>query len=858
MRHPPDAGMAAKKRDCERFILRGFSRERQLDIDFNTIPFGAFWLRRQFTNERHPHITNRARTEEDKQPVRYGNNIAVLFRACHSLRHAYPSYDFWSAIAREFGAPIDAVKRMVSVFEQARIAFCQANPGAKERIGKTGTNVAVDIWLDNLENLRDISRRQNRQYSTYPKLIEDAADFFKGQERSHVDLGCVLPKDVDYQHYSPPSRKRSASPSSIDRSRSPKRRLSSTHYGQADLFPPQPQQPSTPQPKLQIKGSATKKEYQTSVSASDQISPGDPFPRDPADVSELFQKVRGTAQKDRNGTPSTDMLENTSRRMSSGNSLDDEKYHAEHMLDLKDSDAGPNFASLLTQECVAKLTTKMLALEKTVALAAPESSIVAMQAQITSLVQQVKSVEENNVALKKQLAEVARSSLERDDKIRDTSLACLQTTDVRLTKLESGEVTESNVSSVQKLETRIACLEDKSQTKTSDTAQTDQTKHRGVWQYAQGLDDRIRKMEVRPNEGVQLGDIAGKAATTENRLDKLEHQAKDEKKAYASKGFIEEKLKQLENRHSRDIEATAKLKHVQRIQEQIKALQDQSTNREIEILRLSKTVDMLGTPKSPPPTETSSPSLDEMANKIAALSKAKSEKLFQVESGLRNEIEEHQKGIDQKLEASTKGLNASIEAIKRSVEELSTKTSNLPSMLSINANISDRMSKIDSTLRAEVEREHLAMHTSIEKFGNDLGTLTAQFKGLNKMWNKTIHEVSKAGSVVADMDATKAEVASLSKKLSNFANQGLDASMKDIETKLDKLDESVYDLQSQVNKDMSPGVSLADLSARLDEQKREIDRLRSHTEGLGDRSDLDERITGVAKIVESLIQHLET
>lgn len=887
---PLDASKAAARRDGNRFLLPGFDRQWQIDgINFNTIQFGTIWLRRTFTNERHKHIAIRARDEEARQLVRYGNNIAVLFKACLTLRCFFPSPDFFTVIAQKFSAPVGVVENMITVFTDARKAFLRADHMAAER---SGANVAVDKWIDARRGMKCL---QDRQYRSYREIFDDAAMFFRQMEEQLVDQGGVLPRFVDHYHHPPVSRKRSASPESSAGSRSPKRRQSSTYHGDADPPPSRPQRMVTPlSTTIQIKGTATKQEYWTPISASEQTAPDTYVSHETSDPSELWQR---TAQKHTNGSQSTDVPENVSRRSSpdrfpgdekdepqctelsrigsSDQFGDGEKHHTQHKLCLTEEELA-HTASLLSNmlDLQKKMGDWALASSNNAlafvqaALGASDSAIEALQAQVTSLAQNLENVKEDNLVLKKQLARTQGLNSDHNEKTREVQrrLAALEdkllvdrTTHIqtelaslksRMTGLESSIPQESSMPAIQDLETRVKCLESKSTTNTSDTAQADQANPRELRHYAQSLEDRITKIGKRANGALQPRDLEGKMADTAARLDRLEKHAKASgENEYASKGFVEGKLKGFESRYAREMEATAKHKNLMRLQEQVKTLQDQSSSQEVKLSRFSEAVDMLSTPKSPGPDAILPCRIDDMAKRVDALSKSQSEKVFQLESALRQEIEEHQKKFDLTLEGlCQEKTNANIETLKSNVDDLLKRTSNVPSMGSINATISERFSKIDTTLRADVDKKHRDMTTQMDKFCEVLETLKAQFKGLNKMWNQAMADVTKAGSVVADMDATKVEVASLSRDVSKL--QGM-------KSQLDKLDTWVCELSIAVKNGTSPGVSPADLVARLEEQKRQIDALKSGIERPGIISQLDEKIAGVAKTLHNLILALD-
>lgn len=221
----PDAASAAARR--QPILLPGFDRQIQLTLEFRTIPFGAIWLRRAYTNEQDPSIRVRLAAEDIPtrdfrlQQVRYGNNITLALKACYNCRKFYHSNYFWTAISRGFSAKPETVKAVIDLFIKARNVYLSTTAPHSSSPLTTGATYWADRWASFL----------NEPQHAIPTLASDVFgafdDFFKREKGRSGDVACILskPPPIDTPPPAPRApRKRSLSPSAPQWTPSAKRR----------------------------------------------------------------------------------------------------------------------------------------------------------------------------------------------------------------------------------------------------------------------------------------------------------------------------------------------------------------------------------------------------------------------------------------------------------------------------------------------------------------------------------------------------------------------------------------------------------------------------------------------------------
>lgn len=296
----------------EPILLPGFDKDRQLQCDFKSSNFNAFWLRRTFTDES-SHIIQRPGRHKPRE-IRFGNNITVLLQACYHLRNFYGSPSFWVAVARGFPTMSgDIAKDRASAFMDARRIFL--DKGGSPRYMSAATRAADDFMP--IFNNRSSLQRPSASEGDISAL---AAAFFLPMRESLVDSAQIT-DDADehsspthtFAHFAPQGgpHKRSPSPSLPGQPPSTKRRQFSDTPERSDSTGPQERAPQF-LPSLRtgkkIRGTAKQDPWQTLSMTQDGTTPdgylSQGAPDKPAEL-----KIRGQAQTGNFHSPSRDALE---------------------------------------------------------------------------------------------------------------------------------------------------------------------------------------------------------------------------------------------------------------------------------------------------------------------------------------------------------------------------------------------------------------------------------------------------------------------------------------------------------------------------------------------------------------------
>ncbi|KUI71087.1 hypothetical protein VM1G_07074 [Cytospora mali] len=300
---------------ADHILLWGFDRDKQCQHRFKTSTFESLWLQRLYTNGT-SHVLKYAPNRKH-QEIRFGNNITVLFKACVHLKMYYGHPDFWTIIARGFGAML-AVMAMetATCFVEARKAFL-LEEGRHSTFVSAATR-AVDDWIAFL----DKSSAQQQSSAPAEELRASAGKFFSGLREQLIDSARITNTDgipASHAHSSarvaPPTgpRKRSPSPSPPGPPPSAKRRQFSGVPDTLDSASgPEARAPQSLPPltttELRILGQAKQDPYQTPSTAHDGSTPDGYLPPATSDrPSEL--RIRGIAQHDSFQSPSREAFD---------------------------------------------------------------------------------------------------------------------------------------------------------------------------------------------------------------------------------------------------------------------------------------------------------------------------------------------------------------------------------------------------------------------------------------------------------------------------------------------------------------------------------------------------------------------
>lgn len=284
-------------------------------MDFSAPLFSSAWLRRTYTvewNQNSPilsGIAGRQNREAAIQKMRYGNNITILFRACFRLSRFYGTPGFWPAIAKGWSISPGATEDVVDLFVRARHIY-------RNRQGtgfSSGATVAVDHWIRYLDNFRgrsDVYRPYSDNYEPDPASARMAELFYEASRTKFLqdDAAAVLSRR-GIEETQRPVRKRSPSPTPLERHRDAKRRPNPDWFDEPPVrsastsnafLPPKP--PLTLD--LERGPEPSKQEYPTPTSIARPHSDQHAFSLQAPPVENYERKIRGLAQKgSRSPTP---------------------------------------------------------------------------------------------------------------------------------------------------------------------------------------------------------------------------------------------------------------------------------------------------------------------------------------------------------------------------------------------------------------------------------------------------------------------------------------------------------------------------------------------------------------------------
>ncbi|KAJ4389035.1 hypothetical protein N0V93_006497 [Gnomoniopsis smithogilvyi] len=851
--NPGAANQAALGR--EPIILRGFDRDRQLDINFRTVAFGTCWLRRTYTNGTHNHITLRTRNDEHRlHEVRYGNNITVLLKACYHLRQYYTSSGFWPAVAQGFGASADVVRDMVELFVDARSTYRKNNPD-EDRLARSGTNVAADKWLDFLANRRRDSAATRSNDSLYASSVDihgHARYFYKESEGREVDLANVLPKKIDYLHYSPPGpRKRSASPEPPGRAPSPKRRPSDNDFNRAEPLHARLSQPLPPlETRNQIKGSA-RQDDRTPTSASERPgwarSPTNGFPND---ATETFPKIRGTASQSRNGLPAIDSCDPMPNRVLFNDSSDTENHKLRARVATLEKELASVKSCLFNDQHYQELVVKILCDHGLIPSSAPDPGVETLQArpasrdgntaeeatrhaqEIKEIRESISSAKDHIVLLNDCLMKKVASASNRDQDIGPT-LHALENAQARLASLEDKllvQETENTQTKRASRESRVATIQSHSQEPkvpvdqestdtltvldngavTTSTKQHHQSDLCGMLDSIPRLEDSVNRIDNRVTQLEGKPDKNEHVRELESRVTVIEHQQNRLQETYADSNLVETKFEHWESRLSNEKDAATE--QLQNIHQRLMAIEIQSS-------RLLETADEPKASKSTSPSRHVQQNMGEMLKTINSLPTTTS--------------------VSDMVDKRDQVLKADIDTLRRKLNDMSTKIDNLPNQ----AHISEKVFRLGKGLRADLERHQKQASELLEGSRKDIETLQIQVKGLNKLWNEATSGIAKSESLLAlklELDALKGDFAIQSKKFDG-CSQGLNDIQNDT---IANLERRVADLSTKAHtafSEVTPenllnklqevysniDARLATRDARIDALVQEIETLRA-------------------------------
>lgn len=859
--------MAANRR--EPILLRGFDRRRQFDISFQTIAFGAVWLRRIYTDEEADHITLRTRDNEFRlQEVRYGNNIAILFKACYHLRQYYDARDFWPAIARGFGASADVVRNMVELFSEARSIFRRNNPD-EEDFTRSGANIAADRWLDFLANRRRDSHvgwETRDSQASSSEIFEHARAFYKNSEGKQVALAKVLPKKTDFHHYSTSeSRKRFASHEPSDRPPSPKRRTDSNYLDRRDLLSSRIPRPLTPISTGKQMREPARQDYQTPISTSDRLPwVNSSSQASPEVASEVSPKIRGTASQIKHGLPASESRDLTPNHAPSNGSLIMESQDLRGKVASLEKEVHDLKSRLLNDQHNRNLVNKMLSEHGLIGIkqspSTPDPAVKSMQAQIASLeamikeeaarhAQEIEGVKDSIQIAKQGIAMLRNSSVKKEtlpsghDQDVNPSLHALKMIQDKLGSIEDRLLVQGTAEA----QTRLSALESgvaiiQQQTSEAGTQlspkvndrltnignnaleigaeEQDQVFSLDVLDKFSKLEDvvssianRVTKIEANPNEGEHVCEL-------ERRIQDIEQQRDNDRNGFVTKDSVRDMFEQLDNRLTQEKNAAS---------QQFQDINLRLMATEIHTSSLLKTVDMLSPATRPSPSQDGQTILDEVFKKINTLPTEAyvTDMIIKREQVLKSENDKIRQSVDDLLtrisslptatlvsdmiDKRNEALKSDNDKLRRSLSDKSTDINSPPNK----SYFSESLFRLEQSLRAELERYQKDKESVVDGIKKDLGTLQAQIKGLNKLWNEATTGIVKSDSLVElklEIDALKRDVAMQSKKM-NDPSQGLNKAQEDT---IAALECRVVDLSTQVQTTLSD-ITLEKLVQRLQE-----------------------------------------
>lgn len=827
---PPPEGASKASLRREPIILPGFDRRKQLDISFKTIVFGAVWLRRIYTKGQHKqdHFSTKAE-EVRSQEIRYGNNIAVLLKACFHLRQFYDTPDFWYAIANGFGTSADVVRDMVELLVDARNIYRSHHPDEVD-IARSGANFAADQWHSFLANQKADKgvgwSNESIADAKSSQLHGHACAFFRDSERKQEDIANVTVKEADHQYYNQPaSRKRYASAEPLGQPPSPKRRTSSNYFERNETLPNRPSQRWTPPPTgIQIKGSA-KQDYYIPIGESDQPSQVESPAYGPSDMAtEIFRRIRGTAAQTKNGLPASgsgDFLSNHALTCDpprgENQSLRERVVMLEKELSYVKSQL-PN--ELLIRHIFDKMMSEMAVNSRPSTL---NPTVESLQARIASL--------ENNAIAEAARHEQKAKQVKECINVAKDELAALRGEMAKIMGVSSHDKnaqnhTQDGLENVQQhgrlvflgykplahvtteLQPRAASIESKVAILRSPPREPWVPVIQELKTHLTRVEDQLTEAEISKDNGpagarevcARILELENRFARTDSRLDEgenvrelesrvavIEHHQDKSKREYATEVFVETICKQLDSRFAHERDAVTM---------QLQSLNQRLTTMETQNSTLTKTIDTPGTSSSPSTSQYGQRNMGDMFKTMGSVptEASASDMILRREQVSETEIEK----------------------LQQSMCEMSAKMNSLSNI----TNVFDGVLRLEKNWQAELERH--------QKDTKELETLKVQLKGLDKLWEEATTGIAKPGSLLAlkaEVDALKGDIATQSARL-NIVYAGLDKS-KDDDT-VAKLEDRVTALSTQLCTTLS-GVTAADLSKRFQQVQSKLDTLQSAT-----------------------------
>ncbi|KAK4217553.1 hypothetical protein QBC37DRAFT_47425 [Rhypophila decipiens] len=190
---------APKQEKWKNVILRDFDTDTQLKINFHSAVCAAFFDR-LYTDEDDAELlwVFPEGNEVKKREVKYGNNIAVLFKAMYQFREFYNWKIFWSAIAIGWKANGPCIRTVANILVRARRNY-RKDHGLQQSVCQTAK--AADLWIEFLDsNVPAQTLVQGYDNILYPSVKE----FYENMESKMVNAGRV-PRDFTVRSSPPES-----------------------------------------------------------------------------------------------------------------------------------------------------------------------------------------------------------------------------------------------------------------------------------------------------------------------------------------------------------------------------------------------------------------------------------------------------------------------------------------------------------------------------------------------------------------------------------------------------------------------------------------------------------------------------
>lgn len=163
----------------EPILLWGFCFATQQQQHFNQ-SWACAWLTSWYTDEHHP-LWDSVDDASKRREIRYGNNIAVLFRTLLACKRFWGQDSLWAAVARGFNTSPTIVRVTADILTNARRA--QRSKPARE-VSETAR--AADDWIDFLDSVGPYQR-----VLSDPEVYKVADAFLKSQEKKLVNAARV-------------------------------------------------------------------------------------------------------------------------------------------------------------------------------------------------------------------------------------------------------------------------------------------------------------------------------------------------------------------------------------------------------------------------------------------------------------------------------------------------------------------------------------------------------------------------------------------------------------------------------------------------------------------------------------------